>query len=176
VRDVDHIDLILVRKLLDNPRASYAELSREAGIAESTAKRRVAALIESGVITPAVIPNVRRLGFQTLTIVGLKVDLNHLQETAETIRDLPEVTSLHMTMGRYDLHATVASRDLDSMRTFLIEKIAPLPGIRDIESFVSTRALKILRDWRLPPEVILGNGDVDGADLKSGRKDELTGP
>lgn len=162
--DVDSTDLILVRKLLDDPRASYAELSRVAGIAESTAKRRVASLIASGVITPAVIPNVRRLGYRTLTIVGLKVDLNYIQETAEIIRDLPEVTSLHMTMGRYDLHATVASHDLDSMRVFLIEKIAPLPGIRDIESFVSTRALKILRDWRLPPEVILGNGDLDTSD------------
>jgi Lrp/AsnC family transcriptional regulator, regulator for asnA, asnC and gidA len=158
MREVDNIDLLLVRKLLDDPRASYAELSRVAGIAESTAKRRVTALIDSKVITPAVIPDVRKLGFQTLTIVGLKVDLNYIQETAEIIRDLPEVTSLHMTMGRFDLHATVAARDLDSMRTFLIEKIAPLPGIRDIESFVSTRGLKILRDWRLPPEVILGSG------------------
>ena len=160
MRDVDSVDLLLVRKLLDDPRASYAELSRVAGIAESTAKRRVTQLIESKVITPAVIPDVRKLGYHTLTIVGLKVDLNHIQETAEIIRDLPEVTSLHMTMGRYDLHATVAARDLDSLRTFLIEKIAPLPGIRDIESFVSTRALKILRDWRLPPEVVLGGGDV----------------
>jgi Lrp/AsnC family transcriptional regulator, regulator for asnA, asnC and gidA len=159
MREVDNIDLLLVRKLLDDPRASYAELSRVAGIAESTAKRRATALIESKVITPAVIPDVRKLGFQTLTIVGLKVDLKYIQETAEIIRDLPEVTSLHMTMGRFDLHATVAARDLDSMRTFLIEKIAPLPGIRDIESFVSTRALKILRDWRLPPEVILGGGN-----------------
>ena len=164
MRDVDSIDLILVRSMLDEPRASYAELARAAGIAESTAKRRVTALIETGVITPAVIPDVRKLGYHTLTIVGMKVDLNHLQSNAEIIRDLPEVTSLHMTMGRFDLHATVATRDLNHMRTFLIEQIAPLPGIRDIESFVSTRALKILRDWRMPPEVVLGGSIPDAAE------------
>jgi DNA-binding Lrp family transcriptional regulator len=161
MREVDAVDLILVRVMLDEPRASYAELARAAGIAESTAKRRVTTLIETGVITPAVIPDVRKLGYQTLTIVGMKVDLNHLHSTGEIIRDLPEVTSLHMTMGRFDLHATVATRDLDHMRMFLIENIAPLPGIRDIESFVSTRALKILRDWRMPPEVFVGNGAAD---------------
>ena len=150
--DIDEIDRRLIRCMLDSPRASYAELARATGVGETTARRRVESLIAMRIITPAVIPDVRQLGFTAMAIVGIHVDLNHLYEVAETIRDFREITSLHLSMGRYDIMATVAAESLDALQRFLVEKIAPLPGVRDTESFVSTRALKILRDWRLPPE------------------------
>ncbi len=149
---IDEVDRRLIRCMLDSPRASYAELARATGVGETTARRRVEALIAMKVITPAVIPDVRQLGYNAMAIVGINVDLNHVYEVAETIRDFKEITSLHLTMGRYDLMATVAASSLEDLTRFLVEKVAPLPGIRDTESFVSTRALKILRDWRLPPE------------------------
>jgi Lrp/AsnC family transcriptional regulator for asnA, asnC and gidA len=150
--EVDEVDRRLIRCLLDSPRASYADLARSTGIGETTARRRVEALISSGIITPAVIPDVRRLGFRALALVGVNVDLNHLYEVAETIRDFEEVTSLHLTMGRYDLMMTITAPNLEDLTRFLVEKVAPLPGIRDTESHVSSRALKLLRDWRLPAE------------------------
>ncbi len=159
--EIDEVDRRLIRCMLDNPRASYAELARATGVAETTARRRVEALIAQKVITPAVIPDVRQLGFSAMAIVGINVDLNYLYEAAETIRGFKEVTSLHLTMGRYDLMATVAEASLEDLSRFLVEKVAPLPGIRDTESFVSTRALKILRDWRLPPDDNLGFDIVD---------------
>jgi Lrp/AsnC family transcriptional regulator, regulator for asnA, asnC and gidA len=152
MRDIDDVDLELVRNLLNSPRATYAELSRTTGVSETTVKRRVEALFDAGIITPAVIPDVRRLGFNAMALIGIKVDLLHLYEVAETIRDLPQVTSLHLTMGRYDIMVTVAVPTTSDLTTFLVEEIAPLPGIRDTESFVSTRALKLLRDWRLPED------------------------
>lgn len=150
MRDVDDVDIHLVRLLLDAPRASYADLARATGVSETTVKRRVEALIEDRVITPAVIPDVRRLGFEAMAMIGVNVDLNHLYEVAEIIRGLSAVTSLHLTMGRYDLMMTVAVPKTIDLTTFLVEEIAPLPGIRHTETFVSVRALKILRDWRLP--------------------------
>jgi Lrp/AsnC family transcriptional regulator for asnA, asnC and gidA len=157
--DIDAIDIHLVRQLLKAPRATYAELSRLTGVSETTVKRRVEALFEARIITPAVIPDVRRLGFEAMALIGIKVDLRHLYDVAETIRDLPQVTSLHLTMGRYDIMVTIAVPTTADLTTFLVEQIAPLPGIRDTESFVSTRALKLLRDWRLPEEAILDVAD-----------------
>jgi Lrp/AsnC family transcriptional regulator, regulator for asnA, asnC and gidA len=153
MRQVDQVDIRIVRFMTDNPRASYAEVARAINVSQTTARRRIDALIENRVITPAVIPDVRRLGFEVLALVGIKVDLIHLEETAEQIRQMQSVTSLHMTMGRYELIATIAEPSLEDLRRFMVERIAPLPGIRDTETFVSSRALKILRDWRLPETV-----------------------
>lgn len=148
-------DLHLVRCLLEDPRASYADLARKTGMSETTTRRKVEALIATGVVTPAMIPDVRRLGFTTMAIVGIKVDLNYLSETATAISEMSQVTSIHMTLGRYDLMATMADRSLNDLRATITEHIAPLKGVRDIETFVSTNALKILHNWRLPPETML---------------------
>jgi DNA-binding Lrp family transcriptional regulator len=156
MRQVDNVDIRIVRFMTENPRASNAEVARAVNVSQTTARRRIDSLIEYGVITPAVIPDVRRLGFEVLAMAGIKVDLQHLDETSEKIRQMQSVTSLHMTMGRYDLIATIAEPSLEDLRRFLVEKVAPLPGIRDTETFVSSRALKILRDWRLPDTVEFG--------------------
>jgi Lrp/AsnC family transcriptional regulator, regulator for asnA, asnC and gidA len=147
---VSSTDLDLVRCLLESPRASYAELARQTGVSETTAKRRVEALIEDGVIKPALIPDVRRLGFQTMAIVGVKVDLNQLDEVARAISELPQVTSIHMTLGRYDVMATIAERSLEQLTETIAQELASVTGVREVETFVSTRALKILHNWRLP--------------------------
>lgn len=147
---VSATDLRLIAHLLDSPRASYADLARHTGVSETTAKRRVEALIENGVISPAMIPDVRRLGFETMALVGVKVDLKLIAETAEAISELPQVTSIHMTLGRYDLMATLADRTVGDLATLITDRIAALPGVRDIETFMSVRSVKILHNWRLP--------------------------
>lgn len=157
-------DLGLIRCLLEHPRASYADLARKTGISETKARRRVEALIESKVITPAIIPDVRRLGYQTMALIGIKVDPNHIEETAEAISSMHHVTSIHMTLGRYDLIATIADRTLDDLSNTISNDIATLPGIRDVETFVSTRALKILRHWRMPEDMGLVPGSPEAAE------------
>lgn len=166
MRDVDETDLTLVHHLLESPRASYAELARVTGLSETTVRRRVESMIDDAVITPAMIPDVRRLGFPTLAILGIKVDLAYIEEAAEAVSRLPEVTSIHMTLGRYDLLATLADRDLESLSNTIVAEISKMPGIRSVETFVSTRALKILRDWRLP----LPDGIEKASRGKSDRK------
>lgn len=151
--DLANGDLSLIKCLLESPRASYAELARSTGMSETTAKRRVEALIESRVITPAMIPDVRKLGFDTRAILGVKVDLAHINDAAEAISRMPQVTSIHTTLGRYDMIATIASRSLDDLSRTVTEQIALLPGIRDVETFVSTRSVKILRQWRFPADL-----------------------
>jgi DNA-binding Lrp family transcriptional regulator len=169
MQGVDALDLRLVRQLLESPRASYADLARGTGVSETTARRRVEALIEARIISPAMIPDVRRLGFTTMAIVGIKVELGLIEQAAEAISNLPQVTSIHMTLGRYDLMATLADRSLENLSSTIIDQIAQLPGIRDVETFVSTRALKILHNWRLPPE------PDDAPFLPNGIEDEAEG-
>ena len=150
MNEISKIDLELVRCLLENPRASFADMARQTGVSETTVKRHVDSLIEDGVIKPAMIPNVRLLGFETMAIIGIKVELDRVAETARLISEMPQVTSAHMTLGRYDVIATVADRSLDHLTKTITEQFAAIEGIREVETFVSTRALKILHNWRLP--------------------------
>ena len=146
----DLTDLRLIRCLQEDPRASYAEIARRAGTSETTARRRVEALIGSGVLTPAMLPDLYRLGFRTSAMVGLKVELQRLLAVAEAIRALPEVTMVALTTGRYDILFFVAQPTLDDLTRFMVERIAPIPGVRESETLVTPRILKVLGDWRVP--------------------------
>lgn len=151
---VDTVDLKLIRILQDYPRASYAEIARLADMNESTTRRRVESLFSSGIVTPAVIPDVRRIGYETVTLIGIKVDLLHVDSVVKTLRTYPEITMLLITLGRYDVFISVAFRSVNEVYDFLVNRIAPLEGVKDTEAFVSTSTEKILRDWRVPVETV----------------------
>jgi DNA-binding Lrp family transcriptional regulator len=152
---VDASDRRLVRLLQDHPRASYAELARLAGMSETTVRRRVEGLFAAGVIASSVVPDVRALGYG-LSLIGIRAELNHIEEIANQLRECDEVTMVLVTLGRFDLFVGVALRSVDDIYPFLRERVAPLPGVRDVETFVSPTTVKLFRDWRVPHD------DLDG--------------
>ncbi len=161
MKAVDEVDLNLIRTLQDDPRASYADLARVTGVSQTTARRRVEALLDSRVIMPAMIPDLYQLGFTTSGFVALNIDANRIYEIAARIRELPEVTSLHMTFGRFDLMLFVAQPSLADLRQFVVGKIAPISGVTHSEVLISSDILKVLGNWRVPVENALNNVDVD---------------
>lgn len=158
---IDDLDARLIRVIEEHPRIPYAEIARVTGVSETTAKRRVEALISSGVIIPAILPNLTALGYRVTAIVGLRTVLKELPAIAERIRGFPEVIFAALTTGRYDLVLFAAQPSLDDLTQFLLERIAPIPGILETETLIAPRVLKTLADWRLPasealPDRVIG--------------------
>ena len=145
---VDTTDRQLIRLLQDNPRSSYAELARAAGISESTARRRVEGLFATGVIASSVVPDVRALGYE-ISLIGIRASLAS-EEIANRLRDCEAVTMVLLTLGRFDLFVAVALPSVGAIYPFLREEIAPLPGVRDVKTFLAPTSIKIFRDWRVP--------------------------
>ncbi len=167
MESVDVIDLHLIRFLQEHPRASYAMIARATDVSETTVRRRVESLIEANTLTPAMLPDLYALGFRASAMVGLKVDLARVDAIAEQIRDFPEVTFVAVTMGRIDILFFVAQPTLDALKEFLVERVAGMEGVRDTETYVTPRVLKVLGNWRVPIEAALcglqaGDTDEDG--------------
>lgn len=165
MNSISSIDLELIRCLQDNPRASYAQISRITGVSETTTRRRIDALIESHVITPSIQPNLHLLGYQTSAMVGLKTELDQMDAIARKIRDFPEVTFVGLTTGRFDVMFFVAQSSLAALTDFMVERIAPIDGIKQTETLVTPRVLKVLGDWRVPVDQQLDDTKLDTDDL-----------
>lgn len=149
---VDDLDLRLIRCLQDNPRAPYAAIGRLTGVSETTAKRRVDDLIARGIIQPAIIANIASVGYPLRAYVYLKVQAIYLREVAQTLCDYPETSSVAIVTGRYNIACLVALHEVQDLTTFMIDRIASLPGILDAETVVCSEMLKMFSDWRLPVE------------------------
>lgn len=168
---IDELDARLIRVIEDNPRIPFAEVARLTGVSETTAKRRIEALFSSGVIIPAILPNLTSLGYRVTAIIGMRTVLKELPAIAEQIRTFPEVTFVALTTGRYDLVIFAVQTSLDDLTRFLLERLAPVPGILETETLVAPRVLKTLADWRLPT----AGPQPDGAIAGDGRAPDTEG-
>jgi Lrp/AsnC family transcriptional regulator for asnA, asnC and gidA len=176
-RALDRIDLQIIRYLQDAPRASYATIARDLGVvSDATVKRRIDQLIADGVIVPAMIPDLYRLGFGSLALLGLRIDLARLDDIAETLCAYPETTWIVGTVGKFDLIVFVASQSVEELLHFTGQRVATIPGVRNVDTLIAPRLFKQLRDWRVPLDTVLG---LTGAPLPANglqKRDDATSP
>ena len=161
VRRVNEIDRAIIRLLQGSARISYAELSRATGIPESTVRRRMDRLRQCGVIEFAMLADPAKLGYDLRVMIGLKVELRHLQEVAATLRDLNEVTFAAILTGNFDIMIQVVVRSQVELVAFVTERLATVDGILSTETFVMPYIIKPASAWVLPDEPTTSDGDDD---------------
>ncbi len=147
---VDRLDHLLIHCLQDNPRASYATIARLTNASETTVKRRVEALIESGVITTAVYPNPRKLGYHVQAQVGISTEPSRTEEIAEILQTFPEVAFIALALGRFDLQIYVVVPTMDHLTRFIVERLSNVPGVLGTETTMTPRIYKTFANWRVP--------------------------
>ena len=70
---MDDLDRKIIAILQSNGRASNAQIARNVGVSEGTVRRRVRRLIEEAVIRVVAIPDLEKLGYGTVALIGLQV-------------------------------------------------------------------------------------------------------
>ncbi len=171
-RAVTETDRAIIRLLQQNARMSYAELSRATGIPESTVRRRMDRLHQRGVIEFAMLAEPSRLGFELRAMIGLKVELRRLEEIAETLRGMNEVTFAAFLTGNFDIMVHVVVRSQEALVEFLTQRLSPIEGVRSSETFVMPYVIKPMTAWVLPepdPDEVAAEqeaGDLDGAEAE----------
>jgi Lrp/AsnC family transcriptional regulator for asnA, asnC and gidA len=149
-RTVTATDRAIIRLLQQNARISYAELSRATGIPESTVRRRMDRLQQRGVIEFAMLADPSRLGYDFRAMIGLKVELRRLDEVAEMLRGMNEVTFATFVTGNFDIMAQIVVESQEDLVTFLSQQLAGIEGVRSSETFVMPYIIKPATSWILP--------------------------
>lgn len=138
VRQLDEIDLNILKNLQENARISYTDLAEEIGLSVSRCQRRVRSLEEAGVIkayATLVCQTVLGLPINVFVMVTLDSDVRHNIDAFETaIADWPEVMECYMMTGDADYFLRIVAADLSSYHKFLMEKLTPLACVAGIKS------------------------------------------
>jgi Lrp/AsnC family transcriptional regulator for asnA, asnC and gidA len=158
-RAVTSTDRTIIRLLQQNARISYAELSRATGIPESTVRRRMERLQQRGIIEFAMLADPSKLGYDIRAMIGLRVELTRLNEIADTLRSLNEVTFAAFLTGSFDVMIQVVVQSQEALVEFLTQRVARIEGVRSTETFVMPWIIKPVTSWILPefhePEPLL---------------------
>ncbi len=149
---LDDTDRRLLRHFLADPGLPNAALAGRAGLAPTTAWRRLERLRERGVIrgVRAVI-NWRALGWEVEVSLRFTLDKTNpraFDEFLAAARAVPEVVAIETFLGRVDVRLNVIARDMRHYAEVYRDRILTLPHIADIEALMLVATIK--DEGRLP--------------------------
>lgn len=137
--DTDHH---LFAVLARDGRAGLAELATATGWSQSTVRRRLAELLDSGVLYLDIEFDRRILDLDTRTMLWLSVAPADLVAAGTALADHAEVAFAAAVTGQTNLMASVVCSDVVALYAYLTEKVARLPGVQRVESAPVIRTVK----------------------------------
>ena len=135
--DLDELDHGIMEELRCDGRASNSAIAQKLGVAEGTVRQRTKKLFESGVFRVVGMANPEIMPEYQVCVIGLCVDESReLKNRAEAVGQLPEVRSVAIVTGRYDLLCEVVVPSNKGLISFLSKSLATVPGIASSETFL----------------------------------------
>jgi Lrp/AsnC family transcriptional regulator for asnA, asnC and gidA len=144
---MDELDRLILQTLQEDGRTPFTQIAKRAGVSETTIRSRYRNLVEEGIIRTVGIVDPYALGFQAPALIGVSVEPGTIAQVATTIADLPEVSYLVMTTGRFDLVIEAFCRDLPHLTDLITQQIHLIPGIRSTETLMIARSYKLTYRW-----------------------------
>jgi len=161
IKNLDKLDQKLILSLQEDGRHSYMDLARMLGVTEGTIRNRLRKLVDGGVMKIAAIPELHKLGYGFMGIVGMQVRLADLRTVAEQLVKNPNVCYLANVTGRYELIAIVVTRSQKEYADFMENAVSAIPSILRTETFVNLNIYKghangldttqLIRSLDIPP-------------------------
>jgi Lrp/AsnC family transcriptional regulator len=143
---LDAIDLRILDLLQKDASLTAAQVAEQVGLSQSPCWRRIDRLEQQGYIRRRVaLLDRQRLGLGVMVFVHVKLSRGARRSLAQfeaAMRDFPEVQECYMLMGETDFLIKVVTRDVASYETFLREKLARIPAVRDVRSNMALTPVK----------------------------------
>ena len=136
--------------LATDGRAGFTDLAQASGTSQSTVRRRLSELLNSGVLYLDIEFDRRILDLDTRAMLWLSVTPAELVAAGEAMAEHPEVAFCAAVSGRSNLAASVVCSGVSALYEYLTEKIAKLPGVQGVESAPVIRTVKSISTSRVP--------------------------
>ena len=149
---MDELDIKIITQLQRDGRATNATVARSTEASEETIRRRRFRLIEQGYVQVVAVPAARRLGYKTEVIIGVRSEVERLEQVADALAKLNEVTWVSISTGSFDILARVIVRTTEKLHELMLNQIYQIPGIRSVETFMVLENVK--QEYGLTPNAL----------------------
>jgi len=162
---MDAIDRQISELLRENGRRANVDIAREIGISEGTVRKRVERLVSGGVLRIVGLVEPRKIGLGVRALISLQVELARLELASQVLAHMPEVMSVYVVTGEYDLVIEAVFASNEDLMAFLGERVSKIPGIVGSTTAHVLQVLKQAPDWALPgapkPKILIVDDDPD---------------
>ncbi|MDO8427735.1 MAG: Lrp/AsnC family transcriptional regulator [Candidatus Diapherotrites archaeon] len=139
---LDKIDIVILKALLDDGRASYSAVAKNTNLTDVAVKKRVESLKRKGVIASITANlNYSAIGFEKPLFIQLRTDLSKSKDVFKKLETLENIIEIHQVLGEYNLLLKVVLPSLSAVEPFLA-RLSAVDGIQDMKSLVVVSQLK----------------------------------
>lgn len=144
---LDEIDHAIVSQLQYDGRLPFTRIAEGLGITEGAVRRRVKQMIDEGKLQIVGVVDPQELGWTEASLIGITVQPDLIEEVADVIAQLPEVTYLFQAVGEFDLFAEVYCQDKEHYVSFLNQTLHKIPGVERTRSYLILKMYKLSYRW-----------------------------
>jgi len=142
----DEIDKKILNILQENGRITNTDLASKVGLSPPPMLERVKKLEKNGIITKYVaLLDPKKINKATIIFVSLTLArhrLKSIDQVKEEFSNFPEVLECYSITGEEDYLLKVMVQDVEEYENFMLNKLAKIPAISRIKSFVVLSTLK----------------------------------
>lgn len=125
----DDTDLAILAALAEDARLSQRQLAAKLGVSAPTVGERMTRLERSGVITHyAAQLNWAALGYPQVVHLSMTASRADVTEIMSALWEIPEIESVSVVTGDFDLLVKLRVRDYNHMRTILLDRVWKIQG------------------------------------------------
>jgi DNA-binding Lrp family transcriptional regulator len=151
-RDLDPTDRRLLALLQADAKATNKELAAKLGLTVTPVYERVRRLEREGfILAYRAVLDRKRLGFPFMGLCNVQLKEHstaYIRQFEQEVLTLPEVISCYHTAGGFDYLLQILVPDMDAYQHFLVERLAALGNIGQVQSSFVMHVIK--QDAGLP--------------------------
>ncbi len=130
---MDEKDRKIIEMLEENARTPYTEIAKALNVSEATVRKRIGRLEREGVIRRYTIEvDPLKLGYTTVTILGLDVEPEHFLNAARKLAEMDEVRWVATSTGDHMIMAEIWTRDGNALARLISQRIGRIKGVKKI--------------------------------------------
>ena len=142
---MDRLDVQIVARLQEDGNATNANIARSilpSPVSEETVRRRLKRLMQDGYMKIVAVPDARKMGYESQVIIGLQVDADKVDDVADALSEMDEVSWVSVTTGSFDIFGWAAVKSFDQLSDFLRTRVGRIEGVKKMETFLTLESKK----------------------------------
>ena len=136
---MDDLDERILTILKDEGRASHIEIGRKVGLSEGAVRKRIKAMVNSGVISKFTVQLGFTKGAKAMALVSVNPQLP-TSSVSRSLKRIPGIEVVYEVTGQYDIAAVVSTLNIAEVNRS-IEKIRSIKGV------ANTNTMIVLQQW-----------------------------
>jgi Lrp/AsnC family leucine-responsive transcriptional regulator len=136
---MDDTDKTIIGILKHDGRATYSEIGKRVGLSEGAVRKRIKALVDSGVIRRFTVKIGLTEGAEAIALLAVDPAFP-TSDVSQALKKFSNVETVYEITGQYDIAVTISGLNITEVNECLEE-------IRRLKGVANTNTMIVLRSW-----------------------------